>query len=92
MTEDLDILVSLETKPSDLITLEPIRASLKPEHLVAMALRVGRPKDFSRIIQFLDEQAVDLAKLRAVLERHKLLSAWRKFCIKAGARDPLASK
>ena len=145
VTEDLDILVSFETKPSGLVTLDPIleflrkcgytdfskegiliegwpvqflpvaddldrealsqakpiavrtnggrvkARVLKPEHLVALALRVGRPKEFSRIAQFLGEKAVELTKLRAVLERHKLLPAWRKFCARTGARDPLAA-
>jgi hypothetical protein len=49
---------------------------------------VGRPKDLIRIGQFLSEEAVDLARLRAVLERHGLLRAWSKFCAQTGNRDP----
>jgi hypothetical protein len=33
---------------------------LRPEHVVATALRVGRPKDFIRIAQFIEGNAVDL--------------------------------
>lgn len=61
---------------------------LRAEHVVATALMVGRPKDFIRIGQFLSEEAVDLASLRAVLERHGLLRAWSKFCVQTGNRDP----
>jgi hypothetical protein len=65
---------------------------MKPEHLVALALRVGRPKDLQRIGQFLDEKAVSLKKLRTVIERHGLLQPWHKFCRKTGRRDPFAAK
>lgn len=60
---------------------------LRPEHLVAIALRVGRLKDHVRIRSFLDEKKVDLQKLRGVLTRHALLDAWRDFCGKAGIRE-----
>src|SRR5262249_46759733 len=36
---------------------------LRPEHLVATALLVGRPKDHVRVAQFLSESAVDLGAL-----------------------------
>src|SRR5262249_14478589 len=45
---------------------------LRPEHIVANALRVGRPQDFIRITQFLQERAVDLMTLCALLGRHNL--------------------
>jgi len=61
---------------------------LRAEHVVATALKVGRPKDFIRISQFLSEKAVDLARLHAVLERHGLLHAWSKFCAQTGNHDP----
>lgn len=61
---------------------------LRAEHLVATALKVGRPKDFIRISQFLSENAVDLARLHAVLVRHGLLQAWSKFCAQTGNHDP----
>lgn len=65
---------------------------MKPEHLAALALRVGRPKDTQRICQFLDEKAVNLKKLKAVIERHSLKTAWRSFCVKFGTSDPLGLK
>ena len=65
---------------------------MKAEHLVALALQVGRPKDLQRIGQFLDEKAVPLKKLDAVISRHNLRSAWQAFCRKTGRIDPLAAK
>lgn len=66
--------------------------SLRSEHLIAKAVSVGRPKDLVRIQQFLDEEAVDLAALRAVLERHGLLGRWGEFCRRMAIGDPLTSK
>ena len=62
---------------------------LLPEHLVAISLRVGRPKDAIRIIQFLDASAVNLRRLRDILTRHSLIDPWRAFCRRAGISDPL---
>ena len=61
---------------------------LRPEHLIAISLRVGRPKDAIRIIQFLDAGAVDLERLCDVLARHHLTDMWRAFCRRAGITDP----
>ena len=65
---------------------------VRPEHLVAIALRVGRAKDLIRVTQFLEEKAVNLKKLKAVLGRHKLGAAWRSYCNKTGVRDPFGAK
>jgi hypothetical protein len=62
---------------------------LRAEHLVAVALKVGRPKDWARIAAFLEEEAVDLSALAAVLDRHGLMDAWRSFCLRTGTKDPL---
>jgi hypothetical protein len=61
---------------------------LRPEHIVANALRVGRPQDFIRIAQFLQENAVDLTALCALLDRHGLKGAWQSFCRRTGIADP----
>ncbi|MGH6660962.1 MAG: hypothetical protein ACREB6_05455 [Rhodospirillales bacterium] len=66
--------------------------TLRAEHVVATALRVGRPKDRIRIGQFLAEEAVDLAALRNVLDRHHMRKAWSKFCTETGIPDPLGVK
>jgi hypothetical protein len=66
----------------------PIRiTTLTAEHIVATALKVGRPKDRERILRFIEGKAVDLEKLRDVLNRHKLLEAWSKFCVQVGLLD-----
>ena len=62
---------------------------LRPEHVVAKAISIGRFKDLSRAEAFLDQNAVDLDALRALLRRFGLDDAWRTFCIKAGRTDPL---
>ncbi|HEX3651225.1 MAG TPA: hypothetical protein VHU18_00200 [Rhizomicrobium sp.] len=53
---------------------------LRPEHVVATALRIGRLKDLARVEAFLEQDAVDLARLKAVLVRFRLMRAWREFC------------
>jgi len=49
------------------------------EHLVAMALETGRAKDYARIVQFLEEAAVDTDKLNLIRLRHGLVPKWEKF-------------
>ncbi|MGH6926628.1 MAG: hypothetical protein ACRED5_23115 [Propylenella sp.] len=61
---------------------------LRPEHIVAIALRVARPKDLLRIAQFLEAKAVDPEALCGVLKRHGLLPSWRAFCSRTGISDP----
>jgi hypothetical protein len=62
---------------------------LRAEHVVATALKVGRLKDLARIQAFLEQDAVDLRRLKSALERHNLMNAWREFCIKAAIANPL---
>jgi len=64
---------------------------LKPEHLVAICLSVGRPKDLLRIVQFLEAGAVDINALCSLLSRHNLRFAWQSFCAKMTIADPCAS-
>lgn len=50
----------------------PLKARcLRAEHVVATAVRVGRPKDWARIPEFLEQNAVDLEALRDVLKGHE---------------------
>lgn len=49
------------------------------EHLIAIAVKTGRPKDFSRILQFLEQEAIDQEKLDAILTVHGLAPKWEKF-------------
>lgn len=61
---------------------------LSAEHVVAIALKLGRLKDLARIQAFLEQDAVDLSRLKRVLERHNLMSAWREFCAKTVLKNP----
>jgi hypothetical protein len=63
---------------------------IAPEHVVAIAIRTGRPKDLIRIDDFVEQEAVDLTRLQDVLQRHGLLDKWAEFCRKTGRSDPLA--
>ena len=49
------------------------------EHLAAIALRTGRSKDHNRILQFIEQNAVDRNKLQIVIERHRLTGKWKQF-------------
>ena len=62
---------------------------LRPEYLVVTGLKVGRLKDLARIDAFLDENAVDLEPLKALLKRFELMPAWDIYCAKAGKLDLL---
>jgi len=52
---------------------------MSAEHLVAIALRTGRPKDHNRILQFIEQNAMDEDKLHSILQRHGLVSKWEQF-------------
>jgi hypothetical protein len=54
------------------------------EHLVALALQLGRAKDKIRITQFLASGALDDGKLNQIITRHGLLAKWREFKDKYG--------
>lgn len=49
------------------------------EHLVAIALNTGRAKDFTRILQFMEQEAVNRDKLNRILLKHGLGEKWEKF-------------
>jgi hypothetical protein len=50
---------------------------MRAEHLVAIMLDTGRPKDYLRISMFLGRGAVDMRSLKAVLKRHGLTKKWK---------------
>ncbi len=60
----------------------PVRVAL-PEHLVAIMLSVGRPKDLARVEMFLSQDAVKIDVLEDLIQRHGLTEEWdaykRKF-------------
>ena len=49
------------------------------EHLAAIALQTGRAKDKARLLQFLEEGALDTARFKEIIRRHDLVEAWSKF-------------
>jgi hypothetical protein len=49
------------------------------EHLMAIALRTGRAKDFIRTEQFIRYNKFDAKKLDEILDRHGLVEKWRQF-------------
>ena len=48
-------------------------------HLVVIALSVGRPKDFVRILALLDAKAVTRDEVAEVAARHGLAENWKQF-------------
>jgi hypothetical protein len=50
---------------------------MRAEYLVAIMLDTGRPKDYLRISMFLEEGAVKMRQLYAVLKRHGLMKKWK---------------
>jgi hypothetical protein len=49
------------------------------EHLAAICLQVGRPKDHDRVIRFVEAEALDEATFDTILQRHDLTTKWQKF-------------
>jgi len=60
--------------------VERVRTSvMTAEHLVAIALKTGRGKDFARILQFIESGVPGADQLDAILTRHGLLEKWDRF-------------
>lgn len=51
---------------------------LRAEHLLAIALQTGRPKDMERIALFLKDASWDRSLLSDILDRHGLKKKWEK--------------
>lgn len=49
------------------------------EHLAAIALQTGRAKDKARLLQFIEEGALDAARFEEIVRSHRLVEAWAKF-------------
>lgn len=52
---------------------------MRPEHLIAVALKTGRAKDHARVALLLAEADVDAALLMDTLQRHELMGKWNQF-------------
>ena len=57
---------------------EPTRVT-RAEHLIAIMLDTGRPKDRERIAMMLDEADIDMRLLEEIVERYGLQEKWRKY-------------
>lgn len=51
----------------------------RAEHLAAIALQTGRAKDKARLLQFIEEGALDEIRFQDIVQRHDLVDAWAKF-------------
>ena len=49
------------------------------EHLAAIMLKTGRPKDHARLTQFFEFNVLDRAMLEEILARHNLTAKWEDF-------------
>ena len=49
------------------------------EHLAAIALQTARAKDKARLLQFVEAGVLDPTRFQAILTRHELVAAWRRF-------------
>lgn len=49
------------------------------EHLATIALQTGRAKDKARLLQFIETGAMDSERFQAIIARHDLVDAWKKF-------------
>lgn len=49
------------------------------EHLAIIALQTGRAKDKARLLQFVEEGALDASRFQAIVKRHGLIDAWTRF-------------
>ncbi len=56
----------------------PIRV-MTPEHLMAIALKTGRAKDFARLASFVESGVADATRFDSILARHQLTSNWILF-------------
>jgi hypothetical protein len=62
----------------DVLEGEPL-CVFTAEHLAAIALETGRAKDKARLLQFVEEGALDPDRFEAILTRHGLMDRWKLF-------------
>ncbi len=78
--DDLERKAVMNALPTE---VDGVRTWVMPaEHLVAIALKTGRAKDYSRIVQFVEQGTVDQQKLLLILGQHGLMEKWKQFEIK----------
>jgi hypothetical protein len=70
-----EALEQAETADFEGVPLRVVRAA----HLAVIALSVGRPKDFARILALLESGSVLPEEIAELAQRHGLEAAWRTF-------------
>jgi hypothetical protein len=79
--------IELEVTPGE----PPVSTRLlSAEHIMAIALKVGRPKDLNRIAQSVSENAFDMKRFCDILSRHGLRSKWSNCCLRLGLKNECA--
>jgi hypothetical protein len=56
----------------------PLRV-VRADYLAAIAVSVGRAKDYTRVLGLLEAQAASPAQVEAICERHGLVGQWQRF-------------
>lgn len=51
----------------------------RPEHLAAIALQTGRGKDKSRLLEFIEQDALDTERFLSLIQKHHLTDKWETF-------------
>jgi hypothetical protein len=57
---------------------------MTPEHLAAIALTVGRPKDRARVVYLTSLQVFDKGRFQEILARHGLTERWNEWAAALG--------
>jgi hypothetical protein len=52
---------------------------LSAEYLAAIMLDTGRPKDYTRLVQFFESGVLDRTILERIIDRHGLMEKWQRF-------------
>ena len=60
---------------------------MTPEHLAAIALTVGRPKDRARLVYLVSLESFDRLRFAGILDRYHLRPRWREWAVGLGL-DP----
>lgn len=65
---------------ADVVAFEdvPLRV-VRADHLAVIALSVGRPKDYTRILALLESGSVRREEIASLARRHGLEDAWERF-------------
>ena len=62
------------------ITYGGVKTKILPaEYLIAIALKVGRRKDFDKVDRLIDQAKIDKGTLESILKKHQLLDKFKKW-------------